>query len=237
MRFKDYLNEMTVRTGDLTKGIEPSRVKYEPEIIKDGKYIGDLKNLNNQYKIYQARLDSGIQFGLYDEEILVTLFDGRFKKFANLPKCYYLERMITKKEYAGQHLSAKLLLFLKTREKIPVIFSDIHSKDTVHNIRKIARTIPHLSVSWFNVATGMKDEFDPDTDDKDTKHIYGMNGPTKWRIMIEQNKFDLLDDNGQKRNHHFLSEHSRWDVVKDYNIWDMAYCSELLASAVYQEGL
>jgi hypothetical protein len=232
MRFRTYLDEMTIRTGNLTKGIEPSRIFYEPIIIKDGQYIGDLRNLDIDYKIYQSEFDNGVQYGLYDGTILATLFDGSFRRFKKIGKNYFLDRMITKKEYAGQHLSAKLLMFLKTREKIPVVFSDIHSIDTVHNIRKIARTISNLQVSWFNTSTGETDIFDPETDDKDTKHVYGINGPTKWRIMIEA--FPQVEDG---KFTHFIHEAKQFEITNDYNIWDMAYCNQQLAEEVYQEGL
>ena len=237
MRFKHFLSEMTVRAGDLRKGIEPLRIEYEPKMIKEGKYIGDLKNLDIEYKVFQSKLDGNIQYGLYDGETLVTMFDGRFRKFVDISKCYYLERMITIREYAGQHLSAKLLMFLKTREKIPVIFGDIHSRDTVHNVRKISKTIPHLQVKWLNVATGDVDPFDPETDDKDTKHIFGQNGPTKWRIMIEGNGQFAIVDGVKTRCFHFLHEGEKNDLTKDYNMWDMVYGNEDLEREIYTEGL
>lgn len=187
MRFREYLNEMTLRTGSLRRVVEPIRIEYEPQIIKAGRLLGEFKSSSTTFQVYKSTLDGEVQFGVYDGENLATLFNGKYKKFPEVPRAFYLDQMVTADEYLGQHLSAKLIVFLKNKEKVPVILSDIHSKDTVQNIRKISRVVPELIVRWFNIYSGEYNDFDPDTDDKDTKHLFGSNGLTKWRILIEGN--------------------------------------------------
>lgn len=215
MRFREYLSslsEMTMRAGNLRDGIEPQRKYYEPLIIKNGKYIGDLKTGAEIFKIYQSELQEELQYGLYDDDILIAFFNGTMSSIQGLPKFYYLEQMLTKSDYAGRHLSAKLLVFLKTREKIPVVFGNVHSEDTIQNIRKIARTVPVLTVKWVNIETGDIDEFKVEKDEEDVKHLYGIDGWVPWRILIEAEKTDT-------QLTHFISESSQWDLRHDYNIW------------------
>lgn len=206
---------MTYRARNLRGGIEPQRQQYEPLIIKNGSYIGDLRSNNETFKIYQSELENEIQFGLYDDKILVTFFNGDFNSYPGISKAYYLKQMLTKENYSGQHLSAKLLMFLKTREKIPVILSDIHSEDTVNNIRKIAKTVPMLNIQWFNIETGEIDKFNVKQDETDTKHIDGIDGKTNWNILIETFKNNENDTSFK----HFISESNHWDISHNYDIW------------------
>lgn len=220
MRFKHFLGEMTIRAGNLRKGLEPLIKEYQSLIISQGEHIGDV----DEYKVYKSYIEGMTQFALYKEDVLATLFVGDFKTDKYLKKYYLLIQMVTAKEFSGNHLSAKLLVFLKTRHYTPVVFNEIHSKDTTFNLRKIAKKVPFLQVKWFNIKTGEIDEYDPEKDEQDKKHVMTISR-TDWRILIETKELGYYQ-NSWDDYHKFpifnkenmtLSEMA--DITRNYDTW------------------
>jgi uncharacterized protein (DUF1015 family) len=218
MRFRTYLDEMTIRDGNLRTGLEKGRKYLESLIKKEGKHIGDIEH----FEIYKSNIENLIQYGLYDKDFLVTYFNGEMKIFPEIGEVFELNQMLTHQNYTGNHFSAKLLVFLKTRHYLPVIFSEIQSSDNVKNIRKIASVVPVLNVKWFNIETGEIEEFDPKIDENDIKHVKTLDS-TPWRIMMEKTEEGYWQNNfGDIKFPLFNTKSNLLEILDystDYNMW------------------
>lgn len=210
MRFKDYIGEMTLRTHDLRQSLEHSRKQYEPILKEQGEHIGDIET----YKLFRFN-DDIINIGLYDKDILVSLIQGKFIRIPNFKdEIFEIFRMITHEDYVGQKLTFKMMMFFKTREHWPILFSSLHSEDTVHNSLSIAKT-ERFKMSWINMKTGELDDFKPEEHLQDKIH-FNVTSKTDWQLLFEKDECDWqLDYNFGKFPRYF----EEFDPTSYYEMW------------------
>ena len=177
MRFIEYLEEMTLVDPRVSeKVLEDWREQVEPEILEDGRHVGDVE----EFRMMRMTRKGRELFGLCTDDELIALFEIKPKIIPNLTHCVVVYRMITKANWRGKNLSYKIITFLCTRERWNVIIDSLISPANQQNLEKIAKT-DYSQAHWIEMKTGKIVPFT----DKDGKYQHSDRTPeTGWQIMF-----------------------------------------------------
>lgn len=187
------LMEMTTSTGPTPNEILHTHDIPELENIqKYGKHIGDL----DMFPVFHYQNEEDEYYGVVQDNKIVSYVyvtkDPRLEHF------YGWHRAYTLNNYRNQQHIKRLLYFIKS--KVGYRIYDASAKQSplgIQLIQSIGRD-KRFKVSWVNIKTREKVEFDP-TIDHDEHHPYRTKekDPTDWRILIEST--------GGCSRHHFFT--------------------------------
>jgi len=171
MKLKD-LFEMTHVDNAISYKIMLSFFDNHEDDILNGNHVGDVE----EYKILRCRVDGKDIFALVKDDTYYSAIRGYFNHNINIDKSLYVDMMITKSEFGGKSLNAKLIRFLLSREGWNVIIDSLISPANKQNFYKLA---PVFHLKWLNVKTLEIVDFDDNPEEKFNNHY-----PTDWQILF-----------------------------------------------------
>lgn len=175
MKFSKFLDEMTMKAGNLDVDLKRIFAHYDKS-IRDSEleHIGDIDSV----KIMRYKNSGGIvDFLVKDDQrigiIIFSEFHIKTGKILEIDDVY----VIPEEQRKGIFL--KYLYFLKNVLKRKFLFGSVHSIAT-QNFLKKSHELKRFDISWYNLDTNEKEPFENDK--------YSLTAPTKWRVMIESDE-------------------------------------------------
>lgn len=205
MRTKELFNEMTMVDSNIsTRMLNDYLEDMEPLLLK-GTHIGDIEEFqlrHIKYKTFEV-------YGLCTKDEVVCVFKCRFKNFPKIDKTLYVFIMVTKPEWKGKSLSAKIINFFTTREVWNVLIDDLISPANKANLEKIAKQ-KQSSACWFNVKTGEISDFENADGKYKFKHF---EKDTHWHILF-QKRFKALDEDSFRTEEYYSRYWKKDSIVE-----------------------
>ena len=156
-------NEMTMRSVDFDKRV-PKYGEYNPAVWRTGDHIGDIQ----QFQL--RKLDN--YYSLWDREYLIAYIMLTTDAIPIVDDVWVSPRM------QGQKIFSKLLWFFKTRlNHTKLMMGHLHSP----KMQEVLGGLSSFKKFWTDGIQWIP--FDPDT----TDDFYSVEGPTKWRLVLENN--------------------------------------------------
>ena len=193
---------MTLVVGDLSVPMTKAREYLEPFVLNNGKYVADI----GSYKLYEFEDGSGKTYGLYDHSKLASVVNGSFISIEEHNKVFEVNVMSTGHEWSRQKLTAKILMYLRSRTKVPILIGKVISDANLKNFEKLSQS-PSLGVNWINTKTGDKEPFDK------LQGKTSFANPTDWQLFIESLSVPTSSF------YRFSQFNEETDISSDYSIW------------------
>lgn len=171
---QELLKEMAIKGGDLSSQAENFADRFAI-YLQDAVHVGDIDGLSVKAK--------GNYFSLWDGSTMVACI-----RIDPVPNVYTIvDDAWVKKEYRSQHLFAKLLWFLKSRENHKkILLGKVHSDDTIKLLK--AGGLSRFKKKWYDPFSGKEEVFDVETIDD-----FYRADKVKWSLMLEEMDDGLMN--------------------------------------------